>query len=138
MSGWWYQQAKQSAREQNRTRTIETKVVGVTFNNRQSVVAQLRLGETLFLRRDPTNPYDRNAIQVVRQNGQQVGFISRLLAASIAPMLDRYGKPVAATVTALTGGTDGAPTRGVRITFATPEPDRAVRPQLPSLDDLDI
>ena len=45
---------------------IETKVVGVTYDNRQDIVAQLTVGEKIRLLREPTNPYGSKAIRVER------------------------------------------------------------------------
>ncbi|MFC2064280.1 HIRAN domain-containing protein [Chloroflexota bacterium] len=86
------------------TKTIETRVVGVTYDGRQAVVAQLREEESVLLVRDPRNPFDHNAIKVVRQDGQQIGFLDRYLAAELASQLDYYGRLVKAVVLALTGG----------------------------------
>jgi hypothetical protein len=52
---------------------IITRVVGVTFNGRQEVIAQLKDGEQIYLKREPRNPYDRNAIRIERMNGDQIG-----------------------------------------------------------------
>ena len=103
------------------TRTIQTKVVGTSFNGRQSVVAQLQQGEKVILERDPHNPFDRNAIKVVRQDGQQVGFLDKFLAAKLAERLDRHGKAVNAKVVSLTGGFYAGSWLGVVIKFDLPE-----------------
>lgn len=42
----------------------------------------------VFLRREPQNAYDRNAIQVRNVNGQQVGHLPAPIAAGLAPWLD--------------------------------------------------
>jgi hypothetical protein len=52
---------------------IETRVVGVTYSGRQAIVAKLKVGETVILRREPSNFYDCNAIMVLRTNGEQIG-----------------------------------------------------------------
>ncbi len=80
-----------------------TKVVGVTFDGRQEVVAQLAPGEEVLLRRQPNNPHDPHAVQVVRRDGSVVGYLSSALAGRLAPHLDR-GARYRATVTAVTGG----------------------------------
>jgi hypothetical protein len=46
------------------------------------------------LDREPTNRYDRNAITVCRENGEQIGYINRHLAASLNPLFKAYGYPV--------------------------------------------
>jgi single-stranded-DNA-specific exonuclease len=101
------------------TQDIVTSVVGVTYDGRQAVVLKLVMGEEVFLLRDPLNPYDRNAIKVTNQHGQQLGFIARDLASGLAAGFDRYGKPVSARVTYLSGGCHGY-SAGVQIRFQVP------------------
>ncbi len=126
-TGHWYTRATHAQAEVGlQNQPIETKVVGVTFEGRQAVVARLSVGEQVWLRREPHNPHDRNAIRVERQNGRQIGYISRDIAATLAHRFDNYGKPVSAVVTALTGGEQPYPTRGVRIRFTVPEPPSPV------------
>ena len=103
------------------TRSIQTRVVGVTYEGRQAVVAQLQEGEQVFLVRDPNNTFDHNAIKVVRLNGQQVGFLDRNLAARVSTRLDDYGQPVQAYVSSITGGFYPGSCLGVLIRFELPE-----------------
>jgi hypothetical protein len=42
---------------------VDTKVVGVTFAGRQSVIRKMPAGEPLMLRREPGNAYGWNAIR---------------------------------------------------------------------------
>ncbi len=81
---------------------FNTKVVGVTFEGRQDIVASLRPGEALELRRDAANAHDPNAIGIW-YGSLQLGFVRREIAARIAPNLDG-GERYAAAVTAVTGG----------------------------------
>jgi len=97
--------------------TFQVRVVGVTYENRQAIVAQLEEGEQILLVREPMNPFDSNAIMVVRQNGQHFCYLDRILAAKIASQLDRYGRPVKAFVSALTGGYYAGSNLGVMVTF---------------------
>jgi single-stranded-DNA-specific exonuclease len=104
------------------TRTLVTRVVGVTYEGRQRVVAQLIKGETIFLVRDPDNLYDPNAIKVMRGTGQQLGYLNRELAARITPILDDQCEGVLrGFVIAVTGGYDQFSNRGVLIRFDLPE-----------------
>lgn len=107
-----------------------TKVVGVTFDDRQTVVRMLDAGETLMLEREPDNPHDPHAIRVRRlparstqaglpaqagadlpglparqTSGEQIGYLAATLAGRIAPMMDR-GARYRATVAQITGGGD--------------------------------
>ena len=53
-TGWWYEQLKGTGGPG----VIDTRVVGVTYENRQSVVKELGEGEQVWLCREPTNPHD--------------------------------------------------------------------------------
>eukprot|EP00927_Polykrikos_kofoidii_P040089 TRINITY_DN34327_c0_g2_i1.p1 TRINITY_DN34327_c0_g2~~TRINITY_DN34327_c0_g2_i1.p1 ORF type:complete len:1077 (+),score=209.48 TRINITY_DN34327_c0_g2_i1:61-3291(+) len=44
--------------------------------------------ENVVLRRQPENPYDRNAIQVLNIRNEQIGHLPREFAAALAPMMD--------------------------------------------------
>jgi len=103
------------------TRSIETRVVGVSFDNRQSVVALLSEGERVSLIREPDNPFDPNAIKVIRWDRQQIGYLDRELAKILAPRMDYYGRPIKATVKRLTGGCYPGSSLGVVVRFYLPE-----------------
>ena len=103
-----------------RPREIATKVVGVTFDGRQAVVAKLSVHEEIVLRREPTNPYDRNAILVERLNGEQIGYINRYMAAELTPNFDAIGKSIHGTVCELSGCGGYGYSLGVDIKFTVP------------------
>jgi hypothetical protein len=103
------------------TRSVFARVMGVTYENRQVVVALLTEGERLSLIRDPENPFDRYAVKVVRWDRQQIGFLDRELAAIIAPKMDMYGGTFIATVKSVTGGYYPGSILGVVIRFYMPE-----------------
>lgn len=70
-----------------------TKVVGVTFDGRQSVIAEINeMLDHLIAIREPENPHDENAIAIYvkKINGEKksVGYINRGLAAQLAPEID--------------------------------------------------
>ena len=50
--------------------------------------ASVEPGRPLVLRRDPDNEHDPNAIAVDSEDGAQVGWVPRELAAEIAPAID--------------------------------------------------
>jgi hypothetical protein len=89
----------QSFRRPPRPQVIETAVVGISHNGRQEVVERLWSGDEVILRREPNNLYDRNAIMVLRWNGEQIGYIECGLASTLAPKFDAYGKDVKAVFT---------------------------------------
>lgn len=80
-----------------------TKVVGVTFENRQEVVQNLHEGEELRLVREPENRFDPNAIRVENQQGDQIGYFNSRMAKHLAPVLDKGGE-YQVLVSSLTGG----------------------------------
>ncbi len=84
---------------------LYTKVVGVTFDGRQAVVAGAREGDPLRLRREPGNPHDPHAILVMTEDGRAVGYLRAQLAGRLAPSID-MGARYRATVARITGGGD--------------------------------
>jgi single-stranded-DNA-specific exonuclease len=90
---------------------FNTKVVGVSFEGRQDVVAGLRVGETVELRRDAENAFDPNAIGIY-YGVLQLGYLKRPIAQRIAPNIDA-GERYTAEVTAITGG--GSRSFGINI-----------------------
>lgn len=83
-----------------------TKVAGVTFDDRQSIIAGLRGNEPCRVVPEPDNPHDPNAlavhVAVTPGNVKHVGFIPRDLAAKIAPLLE--GEAVMVRLRGKTGG----------------------------------
>ena len=71
-----------------------SKLAGTTFDGRQDIIenladsGMLNAGQMLAYRREPNNPYDRNAIAVLHPNTmQQLGYIGRDVASTIAPKI---------------------------------------------------
>lgn len=62
---------------------INTKVVGVRFYN-----GHASRGEQILMRREPGNPYDRNAIRIDNVAGNQIGHIPRNMAMKLARFMD--------------------------------------------------
>lgn len=112
--------------------TFFTKLVGVTFDNRQETIVQLEENEMLVLRRDPLNEYDPSAISVyVPRLDKQIGFLNKELAAALAPAIDG-GEEYRVALGSITGG-DGGRSYGVNVelsrtqTAALREETRAYR-----------
>lgn len=80
------------------------------------VVDQIRLGDTLMLKREPDNPHDRNAIQVLWQ-GHLLGFVPRRENRAVARAMDR-DEPLIARVVALRP--DETPWRRLRFEISVP------------------
>lgn len=94
--------------------SFNTKVVGVTFENRQDLLVDLEPGVELALVREPDNGFDSNAIAVRLLDGSQIGYLNRLLSARLAPVMDA-GESYSAAVSAVTGGPqDSASAQEVR------------------------
>lgn len=101
--------------------SFPTKVVGVSFEGRQDVVAGLTPGHELELTRRPDNPVDPNAI-AVHYGAMQLGFLRKQIARHLAPLIDG-GIRYTARIEHVTGGRDGK-NFGVNIRV---ERDRAPR-----------
>jgi hypothetical protein len=98
-----------------------TKVVGVSYENkdgtsRQSIIERCRPGEILRLVREPDNPHDTNAVKVLRQNGEQLGYLpGHVVMTGLARDMDR-GNYFRVEVEAITRG--GEQILGVNIRIA--------------------
>ncbi|NQZ75635.1 MAG: hypothetical protein HRT61_05915 [Ekhidna sp.] len=72
----------------------ETKVVGVSKDNaddtsRQQIIhEEVAEGDRLSLRKEPGNPFDPHAIQVLSSKGNQIGYLNKKLAEEISIALD--------------------------------------------------
>ncbi|HEV2177074.1 MAG TPA: HIRAN domain-containing protein [Terriglobia bacterium] len=84
------------------------RVAGVSHANddgtsRQEILKRCKVPEILHLRRQPNHRNDKNAIQVLRHNGEMLGFIPRNEARLMAPEMDN-GRRYVAVLTTLDGG----------------------------------
>lgn len=98
-------------------------IVGMQFREKEGIPATAILNEVppdepCTLIRDPSNRYDRNAIQVwVR--GQHVGFIPKTQNAVLAKFIDATGKPGAAQAIATSAGMASDGSVGLNTVSAT-------------------
>ena len=88
-------------------KNLVMRVAGVTFENRQAILAVMRGFEVCQLRPEPDNAFDRNAIAIYVEvelgaAAVQIGYVPKDLAAQIAPHLD--GESLLGHVTSITGG----------------------------------
>jgi single-stranded-DNA-specific exonuclease len=81
-----------------------TKVVGVSFEGRQSVLGGLAPGDPLELVREADNAYDSNAL-AVRYGRLQLGYLRREIAQRLAPNVDA-GDRYSVSIGSITGGGD--------------------------------
>lgn len=64
--------------------TLDTKIVGVRYYN-----GVVNPGEKVLCRREPSNPFDRNAVRVDNVMRTQIGHLPAVLVKKLAPYLDR-------------------------------------------------
>jgi len=84
----------------------------------QDAIRRCRQGDRVILKREPENPYDENAVAVLREDGETIGYLARDHAVWVAERMDE-GRQVEAKIKLLTGGTRDKPTRGVIIDVDT-------------------
>jgi hypothetical protein len=77
------------------------RVVGDHVGNRAALISQLRTGWPLRMVREPRNPFDKNAVAVLDQGHNMLGYLKREVAEWFAPILDR-GKCFTSLVHTLT------------------------------------
>jgi HIRAN domain len=63
-------------------------VAGESYRNadgsdRQAIIPHCRVGELLVLEHEPDNPHDVNAIRVLRETGEQIGYLEREFAGQV-------------------------------------------------------
>ncbi len=125
--------------------SFHTKLAGVTFDERQTVVGRLAPGAPLRLKRQADNPHDPNACALFDALGDHVGFFNRRLAAAIAPAIDA-GAAYDVVVSEVTGGKAGE-SLGVNVEVQrrsenddvdAPEDRAAARERLSRLPDSDL
>lgn len=63
--------------------TVNTKVVGIQYYTGHATI-----GEHVVVRREPSNPYDPNALRVENVQRAQIGHIPRAMAAKLAKYMD--------------------------------------------------
>ncbi len=82
-------------RQQNPVATsagvFETGVVGMKYGGGMEKARHLSVGDFVRLQREPGNPHDENAIQVMTPAGARIGYVSRQVASHLAAGLDAWG-----------------------------------------------
>ena len=63
-------------------------VTGVSY--RQGVVALLKIGEAVYVKRDLNNPYDSNACLIVNSFGEELGFVPKSIAPRLSSRPERF------------------------------------------------
>lgn len=65
------------------------RVVGDHIGDRSHWISQLATGDPINLVREPSNPFDNNAVMVVDRSRRHLGYLKRDVATWFAPILDR-------------------------------------------------
>jgi len=106
--------------ETKKNRRFEVAVVGVTFEGRQGILANLCAMQkestelTGRLKRESDNRYDSNAV-AVEVEGKQIGYVPKALAAKLAVHIDAGETIDVVGVRIIEGNKDGDSVYGVRI-----------------------
>lgn len=85
------------------TKKIYSKVVGVSFSDRQDVIKTLKPEDPLFLSREKDNKFDVNAIKVETATQIHIGYLKKELAAELSPNIDSGKFTYVAKVKEVTG-----------------------------------
>ncbi len=86
----------------------ETKVVGVSMENedgssRQEIIRmEVEENDKLKLESEPTNAYDPNAVKVLSQYGNQIGYLNKEIAEKVKPAL-AHGTDIRVTTSWVNG-----------------------------------
>lgn len=67
---------------------IETHIAGIRYYEAEAVREALRVGEALRLRRQPDNPHDELAVEVLTMGGAKLGYVPRIANPPFARLLD--------------------------------------------------
>ncbi|PFR88908.1 HIRAN domain-containing protein [Priestia megaterium] len=76
--------------------SFQTRVAGVHVDNRQGLLSQMTDDTPLFLEREPSNPFDTNAIMIlaeINNKKEHIGYIHASYSEEISPLIDK-GEPV--------------------------------------------
>lgn len=76
-------------------------LAGTTQEGRPDRIEQLHVGDTVTFVREPNNPYDVNAIEVVSDQGS-LGYVFANIASFLAPLMDQGKLDIAAKVASMT------------------------------------
>lgn len=101
-------------------RIICTKIVGVSFEERQETIAKLHMGDRVWLEPELDNTHDPQAILVTRNNSEVIGYLNRHLVKNLSPYFERVAGLVRGRVKYITGSAFDGYALGVVIQFKVP------------------
>ena len=81
---------------------FETYVAGTPYYRAQTIQHRLRTGDPLELRREPGNPHDPRAIEVLTAAGEKLGYVPRVRNRRLSELMDS-GETVVARLTDMSG-----------------------------------
>ncbi|MDI1471669.1 hypothetical protein THER_1821 [Thermodesulfovibrio sp. N1] len=99
--------------EKERVLLLETVVAGFSYYDGEKVWQKLKENDKLVLKREPTNPYDENAIEIYWKKWK-LGYVPRVDNSVISQMLDR-GEKLLTTITWLKIDDDPWERIGIKI-----------------------
>jgi hypothetical protein len=79
----------------NKLTGIEFKVVGVSFDdevtglNRQIFLQGMTMNDAIRLQREPQNRFDTNAVAVIYNDSNKIGYVGKQYAQVLAPLMDQ-------------------------------------------------
>ncbi|MDP2795781.1 MAG: HIRAN domain-containing protein [Sulfurisoma sp.] len=79
---------------------LETHVAGLRYHQAEIAVPKLAVGQSLALRREPANPHDELAIEIIAATGLKLGYIPRHRNPVLARLMDA-GKQLLAAVASI-------------------------------------
>ena len=69
-------------------RVLFTRINGEYYYDAADAFTSLAIDAPLTLRREPDNPYDRRAIEILDAAGRKLGYLARIDNSAVARMLD--------------------------------------------------
>lgn len=107
--------------EHNAAAPVEVNVNGTRYTASEARLHTLRLGDQLWLRREPHNRFDTNAIRVEADDDRVAGYLPKEMAASLAPALDVEPQLVPVRVIELQGLYPNYRMLTLRVMFTVPQ-----------------
>lgn len=71
-----------------RARDFRCTVHGICFDNRYRLLEAVHAGDTLVLRREPDNAIGADAILVLTEDIETLGYVPRTISCWLAPLMD--------------------------------------------------
>lgn len=80
---------KKIEQEFERITAYPINIVGLRYENRMDIIKQMNKNTPVYLKREPNNPYDTNAIAIYeKEKNQQIGYLPRNNNTAIAEAMD--------------------------------------------------